>query len=539
MEAKMSISNLLKHKGIVMGLGIAAVFVLCLSFSTSVTQGQDTAVPVPYLAANQLDDLVAPIALYPDPLISQILVASTYPLEIVEASQWLARNPTLTGAALTSAAGQQDWDPSIQALVPFPDVLKYLTEDIAWTTSLGNAFLAQESDVMDAIQRMRARAVQSGKLMPSPQEQIIRTYDSGQTIYSIVPVDPYVVYVPVYDPVWIWGPSIYYPYPRWYYSPHTPVLYYNRGISLNLYFGTTWQGWNNYGWRPAWTGHSVIVNNNFIHVHNLNTRYYSAPVGTVRWSHDESHRQGVPYPNREVANRYRGRNGVANSYSAAPSRPAIASSPSPSRNVSLPAQDRIAGPRQNPQVPTYTPAPAQSRSPVPARSFQQSQSPQQKNVVPNANPVPQLNTTQQGQQGQQGQLGRGNSQWNREREQARQPSVVAPSVVTPSRNAGPAPTQYRNNPPARQDNPSRMVPAVREVAPSQYRDAGTTRTVPASREVSRPPQTVAPNVASNSGTQNSVAQNNGRRESPSSISSSSSSGGEGHSNRAESRSGRR
>jgi hypothetical protein len=113
---------------------------------------------------NQLEGLVAPIALYPDPLISQILVASTYPLEVVEAYQWLQQNPGLTGPALTQAAGAQNWDPSVQALVVFPDVLRRLNEDVNWTTSLGNAFLNQEADVMAAIQQMRVSAQQNGRL---------------------------------------------------------------------------------------------------------------------------------------------------------------------------------------------------------------------------------------------------------------------------------------------------------------------------------------------------------------------------------------
>ena len=126
--------------------------------------------PIPVLSPNELDSLVAPIALYPDPLISQILVAATYPLEIVEAHQWLQRNPGLTGPALTQAAEAQNWDPSVQALMMFPDVLKRLNEDVTWTRNLGNAFLAQQADVMAAVQRMRMSAQQAGKLVSTPQQ---------------------------------------------------------------------------------------------------------------------------------------------------------------------------------------------------------------------------------------------------------------------------------------------------------------------------------------------------------------------------------
>src|SRR5579863_815434 len=124
------------------------------------------------LTPDQLNDLVAPIALYPDPLLSQIMVACTYPLEVVQAYQWLQRSPGLNGPALTEAAQQQNWDPSIQALVVFPDVLKRLNDDVTWTTNLGNAFLAQQGDVMDAVQRLRAQAQQSGKLASTPQETV-------------------------------------------------------------------------------------------------------------------------------------------------------------------------------------------------------------------------------------------------------------------------------------------------------------------------------------------------------------------------------
>ena len=129
-----------------------------------------------------MNDLVAPIALYPDPLLSQIMVASTYPLEVVQAYQWLQRIPGLNGPDLTQAAQQQNWDPSIQALVMFPGVLKRLNDDITWTTNLGNAFLAQQQEVMEAVQRMRQRAQQAGKLASTPQENVVTTTDGDQPV---------------------------------------------------------------------------------------------------------------------------------------------------------------------------------------------------------------------------------------------------------------------------------------------------------------------------------------------------------------------
>jgi hypothetical protein len=182
-------------------------------------QPPQTPPPSEALASNQLDDLVAPIALYPDPLLSQILVASTYPLELVQAFQWLGRNPGLAGAALTQAAEQQNWDPSIQALVVFPDLVKRLNQDITWTTNLGNAFLSQQADVMDAVQRMRLKAQQAGKLSSTSHETVTTTNDSGQTVIQIEPSNPQVIYLPTYDPAYIWGPSLYYPYASWFYPP--------------------------------------------------------------------------------------------------------------------------------------------------------------------------------------------------------------------------------------------------------------------------------------------------------------------------------
>src|SRR5215467_2717655 len=200
-----------------LGLTLLALTLSPLTLFAQAPVPVDTGEPIPILSANQMDGLVAPIALYPDPLISQILVASTYPDQVADAYQWLQANPGLSGPALTQAAQEQNWDPSIQALVVFPDVLARLNQDMAWTASLGNAFLNQQADVMSAIQRMRVSAEQSGRLYSTPQQQVVNTNYAGQPVVEILPANPEVVYVPVYDPVWVWGPSMYYRYPRWYY----------------------------------------------------------------------------------------------------------------------------------------------------------------------------------------------------------------------------------------------------------------------------------------------------------------------------------
>ena len=136
--------------------------------------------PAQLLSPEQLDTLVAPIALYPDALLSQVLVASTYPLEVVEAQQWLQKNGNLKGQQLTDAARQQNWDASVQAMVAFPDVLTMLNQDVQWTTALGNAFLAQQSDVMAAVQRMRSRAQANGRLSTTPQQTVTTETQGGQ-----------------------------------------------------------------------------------------------------------------------------------------------------------------------------------------------------------------------------------------------------------------------------------------------------------------------------------------------------------------------
>jgi hypothetical protein len=264
--------------------------------------------PSQALTPDQLDDLVAPVALYPDPLLSQILVASTYPLELVQALQWLQRNPGFTGAALTQAAEQQNWDPSIQALVVFPDLVKRLNQDITWTTNLGNAFLSQQADVMDAVQRMRLKAQQAGKLSSTPQQTVTTTNDNGQPVIAIQPANPQVMYLPNYDPAYFWGPPLYYPYASWFYPPFIGGAYwgFGVGIPMGLYFGGGWGGWGGWGWGFGWGSHSIMVNNSFIHRYNFNSRGIGSLNGTSAWSHDASHRGGVPYANAAVASRYRG-----------------------------------------------------------------------------------------------------------------------------------------------------------------------------------------------------------------------------------------
>src|SRR4029077_13499322 len=197
---------------------------------------------------DQLDSLVAPIALYPDALLAQTLAASTYPLEIIELEQWLKRNPNLKDQALADGVAKQPWDPSIQALAIFPDVVTRLSANVAWATNLGNAFLAQPQDVMDAVQRMRGKAQSKGALKTTEQQKVeTETVEGGQEVIVIEPANPQFVYVPSYVPAVVYGPPVY-PYPAYYYPGYVPGAGLAFGTGLIL--GAAWaNNWGNCNWR--------------------------------------------------------------------------------------------------------------------------------------------------------------------------------------------------------------------------------------------------------------------------------------------------
>jgi uncharacterized membrane protein YgcG len=194
---------------------------------------------------DQLDQLVAPIALYPDSLVAQILAASTFPAQIVEADRWVQAHPDLKGDALGQAVDQQSWDPSVKALCAFPTVLGNMDKNVSWTSSLGDAYYNQQADVMDAIQRMRQKAQQAGNLKDTPQ-QTVQTQGSDIVIQ---PAQPDVVYVPAYDPWAVYGYPIA-PWPYWYNYPGIwfggPYLSFGLGFGIGWYGGFGW-GWGHWG----------------------------------------------------------------------------------------------------------------------------------------------------------------------------------------------------------------------------------------------------------------------------------------------------
>jgi hypothetical protein len=265
--------------------------------------------PPQLLTPDQLDNLVAPIALYPDALLSQVLVASTYPLEVVEASQWLQQNRNLQGRQLTEAARQQNWDPSVQALVVFPDVLGRMASNVAWTTDLGNAFLSQQADVMNAVQRMRAEARAAGRLNSDDRQTVKVAAEDGRTVIEIVPANPEVIYVPVYNPEYIWGPPAWGYYPPLYYPAFGFGFGFGPGIHIGAFFGGWggwgWGAWGGWGWGPNWFNCTIIQNTFFFNRYGYH-RYYAGFGRGGLWGHDPYHRLGVPYPNRGLAGRYGG-----------------------------------------------------------------------------------------------------------------------------------------------------------------------------------------------------------------------------------------
>jgi len=267
------------------------------------------------LPPERLDSLVAPIALYPDPLLAQVLAACTYPLEIVQLQQWLTQHKDLKEKALAEAVEKENWDPSIQSMAALPDVVKLLAENIKWTSELGNAFLAQESDVMTAVQRMRMKAKDKGNLKSNEQMKVeTKVIESKQTII-IEQANPQVVYVPSYNPTVVYGPPVY-AYPPVTYPPPG---YYAAGMAISfgvgVMMGAFWSG--GWGYNCGWGGNNTINinnNNNFNRNYNNRTnvgngnRAANAGNGNraTQWQHNPQHRGGAPYGDRETANRFGG-----------------------------------------------------------------------------------------------------------------------------------------------------------------------------------------------------------------------------------------
>src|SRR5215831_14591973 len=275
------------------------------------SQGENAPAEAPKIPNDQLDSLVAPIALYPDPLLAQVLAASTYPLELIQLQQWLTKNKNLKDKALADAVAKQPWDASVQAMAGLPDVVKRLTDDIQWTTDLGNAFLAQQSDLMDAVQRMRKKAQDKGLKSNEQMKVETQTVENKQVIV-IQQANPQVIQVPSYDPVVVYGPPAY-PYPPVYYPPPPPSGWAVAGgmalsFGVGVAMGAMWSGgWGyNCGWHGGNNNVYINNNNNFNRNTNRNTNVNAGNRTGNSWQHNPQHRGGTPYANKATANKYGG-----------------------------------------------------------------------------------------------------------------------------------------------------------------------------------------------------------------------------------------
>lgn len=249
-----------------------------------------------------LDQLVAPIALYPDPLLAQIFMASTYPLEVVEAARWSKANPKVSGQALETAMESQPWDPAVKSLTSVPQVLQQMNENLSWTQKLGDAFLAQQDDLMNTVQALRAKAAAAGNLKTTEQ-QVVKTETQGsQTIYVVESPKPDVIYVPTYNPSVVYG-TWWYPTPPYYMYPPSYVYPPGLAFATGVLVGAAIWGNCNWGWGGR--------NNVNVNVNRYNS-FNRTNISNNNWNHNVNHRGGVAYKDQNVARQYnRGGNAQA------------------------------------------------------------------------------------------------------------------------------------------------------------------------------------------------------------------------------------
>lgn len=264
---------------------------------------QSAATDQQLLKPEQLDALVAGIALYPDALLSEILMASTYPLEIVQADRWVTQNKDLKGDELKAATDKQGWDDSVKALVATPSVLSMMSTKLDWTEKLGDAVLAQQPDVMDAIQRLRTKAQANNKLNSTKEQKVTVQQEQNKQVIVIEPTAPDTLYVPYYDPAVVYGGWPYPDYPPYYFP--APGYIAGAVIGTGLAFGAGYaigrwaSGGNYWGGGFNWGGNNINVNRNINRNVNINNN----------WQHNPAHRQGVRYNNANVQQKF-GNNNV-------------------------------------------------------------------------------------------------------------------------------------------------------------------------------------------------------------------------------------
>jgi Protein of unknown function (DUF3300)/Chaperone of endosialidase len=253
------------------------------------------------LKAEELDALVAPIALYPDTLLSLVLMASSYPLEVVQADRWAKDNKGLKGDALKAAVDKQSWDDSVKSLAATPDVLAMMSTKLDWTQKLGDAVLAQQPDVMDAIQRMRSKAHANKKLNSTKEQKVTVKQEQNKQVIVIEPTDPNTVYVPYYNPAVVYGAWPYPAYPPYYFP--APGYIAAGVVATGLAFGAAYavgrwaSGGNYWGGGVGWGNNNINVNRP-VNINNIGNN----------WQHNSAHRHGVKYNNANVAQKFGGNN---------------------------------------------------------------------------------------------------------------------------------------------------------------------------------------------------------------------------------------
>lgn len=282
-------------------LGFSA---LALTLGPTALRAQDSKTN---FTPEQLDQLLAPIALYPDALLSQTLMAATYPLEVVEAARWSQANPNLKGDAAVQAVKSKEWDVSVKSLVAFPQTLAMMNNNLDWTQKVGDAMIGQQKDVADSIQRLRAKAAAAGNLKTTPQQKVTTQTTGSASAIVIEPANPELIYVPYYNPNWAYGPWPYPAYPPVYYPPPPNYgaalatgMMFGLGVAAGaaMFGGWHW-GWSGGGWGASYT--TVNVNRaTTISANNFNAARYR----DGQWNHDPAHRDGVPYRTQAERERY-------------------------------------------------------------------------------------------------------------------------------------------------------------------------------------------------------------------------------------------
>lgn len=270
----------------------------------SAPRAQDTKKP---FTPEQLDQLLAPVALYPDALLSQTLMAATYPLEVVEAARWSQANPNLKGDAAVAAVKDKEWDVSVKSLVAFPQTLAMMNGNLDWTQKVGDAMIGQQKDVAESIQRLRAKAMAAGNLNTTPQQTVTTQSSSQGSAIVIEPANPELIYVPYYNPTWAYGPwpypaypPVYYPPPPYYGAALATGMMFGLGVAAGaaMYGGWHW-GWSGNGWGNSYATVNVNKATN-ISVNNFDANRYR----DGQWQHDPAHRDGVPYRTPAERERY-------------------------------------------------------------------------------------------------------------------------------------------------------------------------------------------------------------------------------------------